>query len=492
MSRTPVTPPRRQLTRRDMLERGMGSFALLCAFQPGLKRSAAKTTTSAAMRSAQRAALAPFEAELRLPPELVPVSSSATEDVFRVAIREGEAEIMPGTPTPIYGYEGVFPGPTIRARKGRSTVVTVENQVSFDQNVHLHGGLTPEVSDGGPHQLIAPGGSYTYRYTGVQDGATLWYHDHAHGLSARSLYYGLAGFYLLEDDVEAALELPGGEFELPLMIQDRAFNADGSLRYTADLDQGLMGDTIVVNGTVSPRTPVKRALYRLRLLNASNAREYRLELAGGEELIQIGGDGGLLERPVRRTSLPLAPAERADVLVDFSRFRAGQQLILTNGLSSGSTGLVMRFDVTGRSTSAGRVPRALRPAEAIPAPAADRRWELTFSSDAIQWQIGGQGFDMERVDARPRLGTTERWQFVNTSHRPHPMHLHGVHFRVLSRSGGSVNPGDQGWKDTVQVRTGETVTVQPAFAPYAGRYVFHCHNLEHQDQAMMGQMEIES
>jgi spore coat protein A, manganese oxidase len=492
MARAMVTPPARHWSRRDVLQRGMGSFALLCALEPGLaRRTSTATTTSAGKRAARAAALAPFEAELRVPPELVPVSSSAAEDVFEVAIREGQAEIMQGTPTPIYGYQGIYPGPTIRARKGKSTVVKVANGVSFEQNVHLHGGLTPEISDGGPHQLIAPGGDYTYRYTGVQDAATLWYHDHAHGLSARSLYYGLAGFYLLEDELEDTLELPTGEFELPLMIQDRAFNADGTLRYSDDVDQGFMGDTVVVNGSVSPRAAVKRGLYRLRLLNASNAREYRLELAGGEPLVQIGGDGGLLERPVQRNNLPLAPAERADVLVDFSRFKAGTQLVLTNGLGSGPTGLVMRFDVTGRSASSGRVPRTLRPAEAIPAPVTDRRWELMFGSAAVEWQISGQGFDMERVDARPVLGTTERWQFVNTSHRPHPMHLHGVHFRVLERSGGAVNAGDRGWKDTVQVRTGETVTVQPYFAPYAGRYVFHCHNLEHQDQAMMGQMEIE-
>jgi FtsP/CotA-like multicopper oxidase with cupredoxin domain len=188
--------------------------------------------------------------------------------------------------------------------------------------VHLHGGLTPPASDGHPDQLIAPGGSYTYTYPNAQDAATLWYHDHAHGLSARTMYYGVAGFYLLSDDLEGSLDLPSGDFDVPLVIQDRAFNADGSLQYTEDLDAGFLGDTIVVNGTVSPRFAVKRALYRLRILNASNARAYELALSGGSQMTQIGADGGLLQAPVARNSIPLAPAERVDVVVDFRRLRA--------------------------------------------------------------------------------------------------------------------------------------------------------------------------
>jgi spore coat protein A len=236
---------------------------------------------------------------------------------------------------------------------------------------------------------------------------------------------------------------------------------------------------------------VKRALYRLRFLNASNARWYRLELGGGEPMVQIAGDGGLLEQPVTRTAIPLAPAERVEVVVDFREFRDGAQVLLTNGFGTGNTDMVMRFDVTGRRTTSGRVPARLRPAESLPAPVADRRWDLAFSASGTpQWQMSGLAFDMDRVDARPRLGTNERWQFVNPSHRAHPMHLHGVHFRVLERSAGTVNAGDRGWKDTVMVRTGETVTVQPPSAPYPGRFVFHCHNLEHQEKAMMLPMEI--
>jgi len=477
------TPPELRWTRRDTLERGMASIAALC-----LLPAAAKT---AAVRSAAQAAADPYQADLQIPPTLVPVSSTATEDRFELTIREGRAEIIPGERTPIYGYDGIYPGPTIRARKGKTTVVRVTNGLSFNQNIHLHGGLVPAASDGHPSQLIAPGGSFTYTYPNVQDAATLWYHDHAHGLTARTMFYGLAGYYIVEYYLEASLDLPAGDFDVPLVIQDRAFNADGSLRYTENVDEGFMGDTIVVNGTVSPRFAVRPALYRLRFLNASNARAYELRLSNGAPMVQIGGDGGLLAAPVSRQAIPLGPAERVDVVVDFRRLRSGTQVQLVNALGTGSTAAVLRFDVSGRKSDSGRVPAALRPREAIPDPVATQRWELNFSTSGTpQWQLSGRGFDIDRIDARAQLGTTQRWLWVNTSHRPHPMHIHGVHVRVLDRSEGTVHAGDRGWKDTVMVAVGETVIVQPRFAPFTGRYVFHCHNLEHQERAMMLQLEV--
>jgi spore coat protein A, manganese oxidase len=479
-----IAPPELRWTRRDALRVGIASAAALYAVPAAARTSAGKRALSAA-------AFMPYQAELRVPPTLVPVVSNSVEDRYELTIREGRAEIVPGTLTPVYGYDGIYPGPTIRARKGRTTVVRVANGLSFNQNVHLHGGVVPAASDGHPMQLIAPAGAFTYTYPNTQDAATLWYHDHAHGLSARTMFYGLAGFYIVEDEREDSLDLPAGDFDVPLVIQDRAFNADGSLRYTENIDEGFLGDTIVVNGSVSPRFAVKRALYRLRFLNASNAREYRLELSNGDPMIQVAGDGGLLEAPVSRTAVPLAPAERVDVVVDFRRLRAGAQVQLRNGLGSGGTAAVMRFDVTGRTADSGRVPSRLRPREEIPAPVATRRWDLMFStSGAPEWQLSGLGFDMDRIDARARLGTTERWLFVNTSHRAHPMHIHGVHFRVLDRSTGAVHPGDRAWKDTVMVAVGETVVVQPYFAQHRGRFVFHCHNLEHQEKAMMLQLEV--
>ena len=332
----------------------------------------------------------------------MPVSSTATEDRYELTIREGRAEIIPGELTPVYGYDGIYPGPTIRARKGRTTVVRVTNGLTFHQNIHLHGGLMPAASDGHPMQLIAPGGAFTYTYPNSQDAATLWYHDHAHGLSARTMFYGLAGFYIVEDDLERSLGLPSGDFDVPLVIQDRAFNEDGSLRYTENVDEGFMGDTIVVNGSVSPRVAVKRALYRLRFLNASNARAYALRLSNGAPMVQIAGDGGLLEAPVSR-SRGAARAGRAGRrhrrLPAPARRRAGRAD--ATGSAAGARPRCCGSTSPASSADSGRVPAQLRPREAIPAPVATRRWELMFSTAGTpQWQISGLGFDMDRIDAR--------------------------------------------------------------------------------------------
>jgi len=299
------TPPEARITRRSALERGVLSVATLCLL-PTATRSSTNTAAVTSQGKAAAAAETPYQVDLHIPPTLHPTATTATEDRYDLAIREGRAEIIPGTLTPVYGYDGVYPGPTIRARKGRQSVVRVTNRLGFNQNIHLHGGITPAASDGHPMQLIAPGDTFTYTYPNGQDAATLWYHDHAHGLSARTMFYGLAGFYIVEDDLERSLELPSGDFDVPLVIQDRAFNADGSLRYTENIDEGFQGDTIVVNGNVSPRFAVKRALYRLRFLNASNARDYALQLSNGDPLIQVASDGGLLEAPVSRTVVPLA------------------------------------------------------------------------------------------------------------------------------------------------------------------------------------------
>jgi spore coat protein A, manganese oxidase len=337
-------------------------------------------------------------------------------------------------------------------------------------------------------QLIAPGESFTYRYPNHQDAATLWYHDHAHGHTARSIHYGMAAFYLLEDAREEQLDLPRGEYDVPLMIRDRAFNDDGSFKYEQNIDTGFLGDTILVNGAVVPRMAVKRRRYRLRFLNASNAREYGLRLSRGS-MTQIGSDGGLLPRALARAQVDIAPAERADVVIDFRDYSAGDEIVLGNALGEGSTAAVMRFDVErGGGREEFRVPARLRRLRSLPPPAVDRSFDLSLATGAggPQWRIDGRSFDMERVDMRIRLGTSERWTFVNPSNRMHPMHLHGFHFRVLEPAGVA------GWRDTIAVRPGATAAVQPWFDPYPGRYVFHCHALEHGDFGMMLQMEVES
>jgi FtsP/CotA-like multicopper oxidase with cupredoxin domain len=479
-------------SRRDLLRNGFASAALLCTVaSPASLHRGRAVVTSAALRAQSRSPFEPFRRDLPLIPELLPVRRTQTADIYESSIREGMAAVLPGFQTPIYGYEGIYPGPTIRAKRGRKVIVRQHNRLGFESNVHLHGGYVPAKHDGHPMDVIAPGTSFEYHYPNHQDAATLWYHDHAHGRTSRTLYYGLVAFYILEDDLERELDLPTGDYDVPIVIADHAFNKDGSFRYAENVDLGFRGDTLVVNGAISPRMRVDRRKYRFRILNASNARSYTLELGGGRRMTQIAGDGGLLERPVGRRRIPLHPAERVDLVIDFRDYRPGTELVLHNRDGSGGTVAVMRFDVSrGGGREEAHVPRRLKPLDPLPPPVVDRRWDLALGTAA--WQINGKSFDPTRVDVRPRRGTSERWTFVNHSTRVHPMHLHGFLFRVLSRSSGPVSAADRlGWKDTVGVLSNETVTVQAWFAPYAGRYVFHCHALEHADKAMMLQMEVE-
>jgi spore coat protein A len=466
----------------------------------------------------QTALPAPYQVALPAPPHLAPVRTDGTTDYYEITQRVAQLRILPDLPTAAWTYGGTFPGPTIVSRSGRRTVVRHRNELPQPVVVHLHGGHTPADSDGYPIDLILPAsgavppdhdmagtggdlavGERAYAYPMNQRAATLWYHDHRMGHTGLGVWRGLAGFHLVHDSESDALALPREERDIPLMIVDRSFAADGSFRYPAAAAggvtdpymNGVLGDVILVNGAPWPVAQVDPARYRLRVLNASNARRYRLELdpqpAGGSALVQIGSDGGLLARPVRHDALELAPAERFDVVVDFSRYRTGTKVRLVNLLGSGGTAEVMRFDITGQDRADdASVPDRLA-AEAVPlAPrraAATRTFVFRQGRDGT-WTINDLAYRPGRALASPRLGAVEIWRFITDFH--HPVHLHLDHFQVLSRNGGKPGAYDAGWKDTVDVRPSEAVEVITRFTDYRGAFLLHCHNLEHEDMAMMG------
>jgi spore coat protein A len=307
---------------------------------------------------------------------LSPSRTDGSGDYYEITQRVASAHIVPGVTTSIWGYNGIFPGPTIVSRSGRRTVITHRNELPVPVSVHLHGGKMPPEHDGYPTDLINPAGtsntsghsghggatapgSKEYVYPMDQAAATLWYHDHRMDFTGPQVYRGLAGFHLIHDDAEHALGLPAGDHDIPLMIADRAFGADGSFRYpsadpsllgspgvTRDYVSGVLGDCILVNGAPWPTLEVSATRYRFRLLNASNARRYRLTLDPPAAFIQIGSDLGLLARPVRHNAIEIAQAERFDVIIDFSSFRPGTQITMRNTLGSGTTANVMRFVVT--------------------------------------------------------------------------------------------------------------------------------------------------
>jgi spore coat protein A len=439
----------------------------------------------------------PFRVPLPIPEVARPVRTDATTDFYEIIQLEADQEILPGMRTRVLGYDGMYPGPTLVTRSGRRAVVTHRNDLPVPVAVHLHGGHTPADSDGYPTDLIQPGGRRHYTYPMRQRAATLWYHDHRMDFTGPQMYRGLAGFHLVTDDEQDALGLPSGERDVPLMISDRSFDEDGSFRYPANhhgagVDdahmEGLLGDVVLVNGAPWPVLEVAAARYLLRLLNASNARRYRLRLDPARTpLVQIGSDGGLLEQPIEHSSALLTPGERCEVVVDFGAFAPGREITLRNALGSGPTADVMRFRVTGRGRDDSRIPQRLSRIEPLRADRAVRTRTWTFrrapTGEHPGWLLDGRAFDPDRIDADVRLGEIEVWRFQSDLH--HPVHVHLDPFQVLSRRGEGPGPLDKGWKDTVDLAPSESVDVAVRFTDYPGRYLVHCHNLEHQDMAMM-------
>lgn len=443
----------------------------------------------------------PFTVPLPIPPVARPVRSDAKADYYRIVQRETLVELLPGLRTPILSYDGTFPGPTLVSRGGRRTVVNHRNELRVPTVVHLHGGHTPSGSDGYPTDLVLPNDARDYDYPCDQRAATLWYHDHRMDFSGRQVYRGLAGFHLIQDDEEETLPLPKGERDLPLMIVDRAFDEDGSLRYPAahhgvadDYVEGVLGDVILVNGAPWPLLEVDAARYRLRILNASNARHYRLRLDPATTLQQIGSDGGLLDRPVPHAELDIAPGERFDVVVDFSAYPPGTAVTVRNGLGTGSAGQVMRFIVARRASDESSVPAVLSTMERLDPARAVRTRVWRFARGEVggheRWLVNDAPYDPDRTDAEIRLGELEIWRFVTDLH--HPVHVHLDPFQVISRRGGEPGSYDVGWKDTVNIGPTDYVDVAVRFTDHTGRYPLHCHNLEHEDMAMMATVQTVS
>lgn len=482
-------------------------------------------------RDKNRSPRAPlFEIPLPRPPVLTPTRSDATGDYYEIEQREATATIIPGYQTTIWGYNGIFPGPIIEARRERPVTIRQSNLLPVPTVTHLHGAVTAPESDGYPTDFVlptdpaAPGhaahgasgntsvGFKDYHYPNNQRGATLWYHDHRMDFTGPQVYRGLAGMYILRDDVEDQLPLPRGEREIPLIITDRTFNEDGSLHYPSKdptllkqagvngqaHDNGMTGDTILVNGAPWPVLEVERARYRFRVLNASNARRYRLGLSPepdeGSAFTQIGSDGGLLAAPRPCSSVRIAPAERFDLIIDFSKYKPGTEVILRNlavqdPFGKGRLSMVMKFIVTRDASDDTSIPDQLSSDHPpVDESTAVKRRKISFDrKGGGDWTIDGHRFDVDRIWADPQLDSTEIWEFGGTS--GHPVHLHLVHFKVLSRGDKKPRGEDIGWKDTVFL-SDDPVHVLVNFSGYRGKYVFHCHNLEHEDMMMMANFEV--
>lgn len=438
-----------------------------------------------------------------------------------------QASVLAGDSASVTALPGSYLGPIIRAKKGQRLRVRLRNGLTEPTIIHWHGLHVPADMDGHPRSAIGPGQEYIYEFDVTDRAGTYWFHPHPHTRTGPQVYQGLAGLLLVSDDEEDGVALPSDDHDVPLVLQDRVFNADNQFVYAAGGmmmgmmgSDGVLGNQILVNGHPSFTLSVTTRTYRFRVLNGSNSRVYKLAWNGGTPLWVIATDGGLLETPIRRDYVMLAPGERIELWADFSQQPAGSEMSLrslpfsggdlgmggmSNGsLPNGAAFEVMRVRIERQEQESLTLPEHLSTIDryhvedAVNA-SSPRTFTASFGG-MMRWLLNGRTFEMEQVASNEvvQLDTLETWELVNTigmMEMMHPIHIHGVQFQIVertvlpSRAAGweTVRHGhvDEGWKDTVLLMPGERVKLMLRFSDYAGLYLYHCHNLEHEDQGMM-------
>jgi len=450
-----------------------------------------------------------------------------------------QVQIFPGEPTTVWTYtgqvikgdpaaminlDGSYLGPVVRTRKNHKIRIHFENDLPARSIIHWHGLHVPASMDGHPMHVIPTGGTFTYEFEVLNRAGTYWYHPHPHGRTGHQVYGGLAGLFLVTDDEEEELDLPKGKLDIPLVVQDRLFNGNNQLVYLPqgmrDTMTGMLGDTICVNGRPDFQLSVSTRIYRLRILNGSNARIYKLAWSDGTPLTVIATDGGLLEKAVHKKYVVLGPAERIELWADFSKYPVGTSLELVSKyfepatqqtamgprrgmmgddtLPNGAPFSVLKIEVTREETETRMLPEEFSLIERYQPTDADNFYnprQFSFFMQHMRGLINGRTFQMQEVagDEMVRLNSTELWELTNDDRSmgmmmpmPHPVHLHGKQFQVIERSG-TLHSGyvDEGWKDTVLLMPGESARIVTRFTDYPGMFLYHCHNLEHEDMGMM-------
>lgn len=456
---------------------------------------------------------------------------------FTIRAMTAKGPVLPGKDSNLLVYGVTADGksyvdPILRVKKGQRLAPLLQNGLADPTIIHWHGLIVDSRNDGIPQDAIEGGASYQYDFKVRNRGGTYWYHPHPYALTSAQAYLGMASFFLVEDRDEIrlrqALDLDLGVTEIPLVIQDKRFDDAGNIVYNPSEEEwfmGFLGDTILANLTVNPFLDVETRIYRFRLLNGSNARIYRLAFTtalGKHPFHLVGTDGGLLERTQTVTELFLAPGERADILIDLSHFRGGDSLFLKSlafdpmdneggmgggmgtepALPNGAEFFIMKLNVKRRMWHFARTPLHLSEVTPIRTSGARmRRITLALAEMGMKWTINGQTFDPNTISFEIDRNSVEIWHIKNEMmSMPHPMHVHGFQFQVLGRSMSPPQtavlavdrsgrlPTDLGWKDTVLLWPGETVRIAIDFSldfPGPQKYVFHCHNLEHEDEGMM-------
>jgi len=433
---------------------------------------------------------------------------------FDLTLGVSQSQFFQGVNTPTLGINQSYLGPVLRAKQGDTVRIKVNNQMGSPSTLHWHGMILPANMDGGPHQQIQPGEKRISEFEIRQQASTLWYHSHQMHQTGAQVYHGLAGMFIIDDQSSHQLDIPQeyGVDDLPCTIQDRRFDSDGSFNYVNSMHDrmmGMEGDTILVNGVITPTLKAERSLLRLRLHNGSNARVYQLAFNDKRNFQIIASDGSFLAKPVAVNSLRLAVGERVEILVDVSDKKV-IKLQSEQASSGGMMGMmsrmmgnndeaftVMTIDGTKAERSTHRIPETLRAITAIPDPkmaTATRHFDLQMGMmGGGGFRINGKSMELDRIDFQVKRNSTEIWEVRNDSPMAHPFHVHNVQFHLLDRNGKQPSAIESGLKDTVLLERGEIVRMVMTFPEYSDTkipYMYHCHILEHEDQGMMGQFVV--
>jgi spore coat protein A len=534
---------RKLWTRREMLRQ-----AGLAAAAGGLLKTKAWAMTmhGHAMQAVHRAhtldarKLQPFVDPLPLPQQMQPEGKRSAPEFkvanapyYKVRIREVFCKMHRDLPPSQMWSYGENEAPILfEARRDEGILIDWSNELPTKHFLpiasplhdmpmapdtrtvtHVHGARVPSNSDGYPEDWFGPGQHKLCFYPNHQDATALWCHDHAMGVNRLNIFAGLMGWYLIRDEEEDRLELPSGRYELPLLIYDRSFDPQGQLYYPNPPDEGawaqeFLGDAMVVNGKVQPYHEVEARKYRLRIVNSANSRFFSLAFSNDQSFQMIGSDQGLLPAPVEMKRLVLSPAERADVVVDFSHARGENLELVSDGLQ------LMQFRVGSKAMpDKSRVPQALREVQRIPEESAIRTREMTlneFDGDSGEPMVMllNRKHWSDPVTEIVKLDTTEIWSLINLTEDTHPIHLHLVRFQILDRQSIATfdylseeklrftgpkmlpAPHEMGWKDVVQCPAATVTRIIVPFHGYAGKYVWHCHILEHEANDMMRPYEV--
>jgi FtsP/CotA-like multicopper oxidase with cupredoxin domain len=441
-----------------------------------------------------------FDTPLAVPPLAPSRIDGDGRRVFELTAAAGSHDFGRGQPTPTWGFNGGYLGPTLRASRGEQVVVNVHNQLPEPTTVHWHGMELPARMDGGPHQPIAPGQTWSPTWQVDQPAATLWYHPHPHGQTGRHVYRGLAGMFLLDDPAGPDLPREYGVDDFPVIVQDKRFTGDGRLD---ERGRGLsalegLGDTVAVNGTIGPYLDVTTERVRLRLLNASTSRSYQFGFTDDRPFAVVGTDGGLLSQPHRTNRVMLSPGDRAEIVVALA---PGDRTVLRSFPPPLGVGFLDRFvggddtlDILQLRAADRLAARPPVPDRLVDVPAPDLSEAVRTRSFRLSGTtINGDRMDMHRIDATVTADTLEIWEVTNSGGQPHNFHVHGVQFQVVGVAGQPPPPDLRGWQDTVYLPPGVRHRLAVGFGGHTDPdlpFMYHCHLLVHEDAGMMGQFVV--